>query len=402
MTMGLCSASSSYYLLFDHDFSPYSSAPGFILIHHSLEIIEDEFVKNLETDNRYVKYLGRAAELLFLWEPTNELMVVTQKEIFGTGYQARALPSVSVKNYKIRVPFPFGTGGGNTNYHIKRSSSINDLLLMNIGGVNATAILANRIKMKSLDLGYIDGRSASFYIESEQDLISSLQRAQPNYNLLLEDNSTADYIKWLNIAYPENEYNLRYLQKLSFINLVDPITFYAGFSALQFVINRTPTKIYGFPINKSNYLPNLRLGLAPYGPEIFFENFLNIPSQTIYFYLKMNQILDKNSLGMGIEYPKIFQTEFFSLGFRADIWKQVIAKSPFNFFEMFERSLIDQTNELIYENVWGGSLSLILEQSVPGSPISLFAQLGAKTKGFLPGEPYNGNPIARFGVGVFF
>lgn len=395
-------AQSNYYLLYDYKFSPYISSQGFLLLHDSMQLVEEDIFKGLHEENRYVKLLGNLVDLFLFWQPINELMVITQKEIFGIGYMGRTLDAVDIQSYEINSPFPYGKSGGDTNFTIKATAPVQDILLMDISGINATSILANAIKINQLNQRVINGRSATFYLQAMQQLSLSANCADTPLNVLLQSNAISDYVKWLNIVYPNNDYTLKMIQNMSFLNLVDPLSFYSAFSMFQFIASRSSTKLFGFPIGNGSYLPNLRVDLAPYGPEIFLENFLTYEDQTIYFYLKANKILQYTNFGAGIVYPKVTSLSFLSLGFRLDFWKQVNPHIPYSFTQTYDKHKALEPIHIQYHNLFGAAISALVEQHVPGSPLSLFAQLGLKTKGFLEGEPFSGNPILRVGFDLTF
>ncbi len=392
---------SNNYLLFDSKMSPNSSSPDLLLLHHAFQEIEDDLVSSARFHPN-VKRLGRAAELLFIWQPINELMISVQHEVFGHGFVGRDLPVFHIDSYHINVPFPYGPGGGETVYSVKTSASVNDLLLMSAGGVTSTAVLANWHKYQCLEKGFVDGREATLYIGSEQDLTFYLLTTHNGSTVILDGNDIVDYIKWLGINYPDNPYSLSTLQKLTLVNFIDPVSYYALISILKYIFIGDSQKAYMIPAGSVRFLPNLRMDLAPFGPEFYIENFLSYNENLTYFYLKGSWIQDRYSAGLGIEYPGLYKWRFLQIGFRADFWKQTDVESGGSFVDAYTNAKQGNPLTQSYYNLWGLALSALLQQQIPGSPVSLFGQIGAKTKGFLPGEGYPGGAILRFGLAIVF
>jgi hypothetical protein len=273
---------------------------------------------------------------------------------------------------------------------------------MSSGGVTANAVLGNWFKYQCFEKGFVDGREATLYIGAEQDVTFYLLTTHKSTNLIFDGNDMTDYIKWLSLNYPNNPYSLALLQKLSLVNFADPVSFYSLISIFTYIFKGDPMKAYMIPAGSVHFLPNLRMDLAPYGPDFYIENFLMHDEDLTYFYLRGSWIQNKTSLGFGIEYPKIYKWRFLQLGFRADFWKQTDVLSPDSFVESYMNVKLEQPlNNTIVTN-WGFALSALIEQQIPGSPLSLYGQLGGKTKGFLPGESFTGGPILRFGLGIVF
>ncbi len=401
LTTFLLFPQNSNYFLFDPKMSPNSSSPDLLLLHHALQEIEDDIVIHPRFHPN-VKRLGRAIELLFIWQPINELALAVQHEVFGHGFVSRDLSPFNVESYHINVPFPYGPSGGDTVFSVKTSATVNDLLLMNSGGVNASGVLGNWFKMQCLEKGVVDGREATLYIGAEQDLTFYLLTTHNSSNVILDGNDMTDYIKWLAINYPGNPYNLPLLQKLCLVNFADPISFYSLISIFKYIFIGETQKAYMIPAGNQSFLPNLRMDLAPYGPEFYIENFLAYDQNISYFYIKGSWIQNRLSLGTGIQYPNLFTWRFFKVGFRLDLWKQTDVHSSQSFVESYMNVKLNKPLDQVYFNQWGFALSALLEQQIPNSPVSLFGQIGGKTHGFLPGESYLGGAILRFGLSLLF
>src|SRR5690606_29231998 len=106
------------------------------------------------------------------------------------------------------------------------------------------------------------------------------------------------------------------------INVADPFSFYAIYSWFRYIASGKETKIPMIPIFQMGYLPSLRLGLSPFGPEVFFENYLLKSASPIYFYLKGASHAENRYGGVGFYAPQMFIQGKWLIGFRFDAWRQ--------------------------------------------------------------------------------
>src|SRR3990167_7892779 len=91
------------------------------------------------------------------------------------------------------------------------------------------------------------------------------------------------------------------LSTLAFLNLLDPMTFYSWYAWFQYIDNGNTTSIPMIPLWGAALLPNFRLGLTPFGPEVFLENFLMYKGNLTYFYIKGGSFASNRYYGFGIE-----------------------------------------------------------------------------------------------------
>src|SRR5579872_1236732 len=142
----------------DWKFSPYMGATDFLLIHRDIEKWEERLLKNSDCPKRSFWWgAARLGELIFIWGPINETMMLVQHEFFGHGYRIRSLGEkyARVTGYKIGWPPPYGSGGGATYLDISSNLSTSQEMCIDSAGVEANAIFANRIKLNWLEKGKI-------------------------------------------------------------------------------------------------------------------------------------------------------------------------------------------------------------------------------------------------------
>jgi hypothetical protein len=394
-------AEMSSQLLVDPYFSPYIGAEDLLTLHRGIECAEEWLFPRPEYPRRnFYAGLERFSQLFLFWDPLNAMMFTVQHEIFGHGYRIRTVRNEGawVKKYTFKLPFPYGWGGGATHAHIDtKRTTVFESLAFDSGGMEASSILANRLKLKWLQRGSIDARESSLYIGSELDITSyawlSMDKMNPG-----DGNDIVAYVHLLNKAYPHSHIKVRDLKLQSTVTLLDPFTWYALFAWCWYVFRGVNTEIPMLSIGSYNYLPSVRYGLTPFGPEYYLENFLVKNRQPICFYLRAGGHAHQAYVGLGIEHAYLWNVNTLPWGLRFDCWYQ-----PHAAFRHKGYSLHNLRREHYFHHQPHRGTPLGLALSVIGqiklwSRGSLYFQLGGKTIGFLPGEPLQPAVIARLGL----
>lgn len=388
-------AQAPYGGLIDLHMSPYAGSDNLMLPQKALMKGQDRLsLRSYENDPLWS--VERAAELIFLWDALGQLMMVTEHEVFGHGYRIRSLGSyyARVSGYDIDAPFPYGNGGGMTYYFISPRLTATQELAINIAGVEATAILASELKKKWLLDGVIDPRQAALYNYSEHDLTQYILHLSGIPTDPSSSNDMQAYIYWLNTTYPDGNLTENTLKAYALINFLDPITFYSLYSWFNYVFTGENTPIPQITIGSIKWLPNFRLGLTPFGPEVFLENYVTYRKSITYFYLKGGTFAHNHYYGIGIENKNIWSYKEYTFGLRFDGWKQ----PPYaSFLVATAKAGIPSPLETGGERL-GTALQFTAYYQIPDTPLSLYAVVGAKTSGFLPGESLYTNPILRLGL----
>jgi len=391
---------TTYPLLVDLNFSPYASSPDFIFLQYSFTNLEENIVNpNIKPDREWMTKFGRFADLLFIWYPINEAIMVTQHEVFGHGYRIRDIGSsdAKVNSYKIGMPFPYGTGGGSTNFSISENLSTRQKIAIDIGGVESTAILACRLKLHWLQNQQLPAKAATLYLSSQHDLTGYI------FGTTNEDGDDIhNYINNLNISYPDDPITLSNLRDSVMVNFLDPVTYYAAFGLIRYIFTGLDGDIPMWNMRGVKYLPSFRLGLTPNGPEFFFENFFVVNEQPIYAYAKYGSHASNDYWGLGYEQQEVYRWQCLTFGGRIDLWGQPKAVSPFGFVQNEDNARMGINNQFTYSYLLGAAVSVIAKQELIGSPLALYEQIGYKTKGFLPGESLDNSLILRLGFTVRF
>ncbi|HNA61576.1 MAG TPA: hypothetical protein PKW79_00665 [Rhabdochlamydiaceae bacterium] len=389
-------ADPGYNLICDSHLSPYAGAENLLAAHTILEESKiDQFTMLYRFSPRPTAKVARAGELIFLWAPINYYAAVAQHEVFGHGYRVRNLEGLGacVTNYKFGVPPPYGHGGGVTQFRWYPSkTNAFDKIAITFGGVEASGIFANRIRLQWLKKSQVSPRQSLLYLLSEHDLT--------RYTLMTKYGDKGDidvYIQEMNAVYNHGNLSLASLKKEVLVNFLDPFTYYSLFACYKFIINGNEGPLPMLSFGNYRYLPGFRLGLTPFGTEYYAENFLLKDNKPIYFYLRGGQFADLTYFGAGIQYPHLWDVASFSLGFRIDLWNQPdfsFTDPQLNWRAVTSRGGFVATNE---NSRLGLSCSILAERKLWDSG-AFFLQCGFKSEGFVPGEELGASPILRVGI----
>lgn len=398
-------AASDYQLILDPNFSPYSGAEDILTFQHLLMKGEDDLIHRPPAKISVARGVGRFFELA-AWDVVNRYLLFTQHEVFGHGYRIRDLGS----KYAAVVGYSFKWSSAATEYVLSDQLTSSQQLSIITAGIDATAILANRLRFKWLEAGAIDGRQSSLYLAAEQDLTNYVYTMDfTSGDLSLSGHDIEGYLFFLNATYPGGHLTKSKLRNMTLINYLDPFTFYSWYSSWRFIVSGKQTRIPMIRMGQYKYLPSLRLGLTPFGPEFFLENFLSCEEHPIYFYIKAGSFAQNDYYGIGVEQPYLFSWKKLNIGYRFDAWRQpqvIFQKGYLQAFDLYSFPNAESvpqfySNATLHKQTVGIALSAIIEKELDESA-HLYLQPGFKTKGYLPGEALRASPILRIGFSQLF
>ena len=388
----------------DIDMSPYAGGEDLLFLHRGIEKIDIYFLhKNpMPYSKTASARFWRLTELISVWLPLNYFAMLVQHEVFGHGYRIRDFQNhhlARVDSYSFDAPPPYGTGGGSTSFSISSHFTTTGTSAISSAGIEANSILALLTKLKWLESKRIDPRQAVLYLLSEQDITLYISSLKEKGVRGMDGHDITDYIRALNYTYPDHLLSKGRLRSLSWISLADPFTFYAVYSWFRYLSCGKETKI---PMIASLYLPGLRLGLTPFGPQVFFDNFFLRGGTPLYAYLSGGNHADNTYVSMGVYAPKLWSVWKWFFGFRFDLWRQpkLLLQPGRVSIEDIDFHVKPSTSSPLYSYSerhtmrLGGAGSLIAEYR--GSKVWGYeVELGYKSQGFLPGYSLYAFPTAR-------
>ena len=400
---------SPYPLGWDIHFSPYSGGPDVLFVHRSLERIEGFSKSSIYYSKAMPARIWRLSELVLGWMAVNYLAVVVQHEIFGHGYRIRDIHRgrAQVNGYSFNAPIPYGPGGAATSYSISDNLTLTEETSIAMAGVESTAILAFLLKINWLTANWIDPRQAILYLLSEHDLNLYIGSLKSQGDLSGHDIST--YIHSLNHTYTSHLISGARLRSLSWINLADPFTYYSIYAWFHYISSGKETSIPMIPVWGAGLLPNVRLGLTPFGPEFFTEFYLRQGKKPLYFYVKGGSHSDNTYLGLGFFAPSIWTVGKWAFGARFDAWRQpklllTPANTPISEIDLDAPP--NQQDPLYsyaqqHRTIYSGALSALVSYQSAGRS-GFQTELGYKAQGFLPGYALRPSPTARLFYSLVF
>jgi len=397
---------ATYRLGWDIDMSPYAGGEDILFIHRCLERTEGWMIGKtpLWCSKALQARIWRLSELVMGWLPLNYLAIVAEHEVFGHGYRLRDIgkSKAKVKGYHFGTPPPYGGGGGFTAFDINEKFTSTDSTCVAMAGVESTAILAELTKLKWLEAGKVDPRQSILYLLSQYDLILYIGSLKVLDDNDLDGHDIHSYIKTLNLTYTNKTLSGARLRSLSWMNLADAFTYYSIYAWFHYISSGKESAIPMIPVYGYGWLPGARLGLTPFGPEYFWENYLLKANRPIYFYLKGGRHSLNNYYGLGFYAPKIWTWCRWSLGARFDAWRQpklLLQPGSVPLTDNPETQLYPYSEQHAMRN--GLSASLIGAYRTEGRS-GFEVELGWKTPGFLPGYALRAAPVARVYYSLFF
>ena len=375
----------SYRIVVDPKFSPYVGAEDLLTAYQ----ISEFYVKKTFGESKNITPIGiikRTAEMIFIYQPLANLAVVTEHEVFGHGYRIRDISNsiVKVQGYKIDLPFPYGNGGGATFFEYNEKLTSFQRSAISIGGVEADAIFANRLKMKFVSDQVLDPLKAILYLNSYHDITVYILSMDIDPFITQDGHDIENYIFWLNNSYYDKNLSKSELRKQVLINFADPFTYYSFGSYFYYIFTGKTLHMPMINIKNVKYLFNARIGLAPYGVEYYLDNFFSYKNRPIYGYLKGGRY-QTSYFGAGIDYPTFYINGENAFGFRIDVYYQ-----PKMYFKSgsttYEEVQIGYSNQDLNKNIFGSSIYFLYDRKIPVKDMSFHLELGYKTKGFIQGE----------------
>ncbi len=404
----------AYSLLVDiQPLSPYAGGEDLLIAHRFLEWAETRILpENLSAGCKDPRSrIERLLELICIWLPLNYEAMLIQHEVFGHGYRIFDLgPSrAKINGFHLGTPPPYGYGGGSTSYRIGNNVSAMEESAISSAGVEATAILANLTKFKWLQPRKIDAKQSVLYLFAQHDLslyIGSLNLVDLPNDEKDSSHDIKSYLAWLNFTYPQDHLSQGRLKTLSWVNILDPFTVYSAFAWIKYLSSGLDADIPMIPIGEAGYLPGARLGLTPFGPEIFLENYVSLDGHFFYGYLKAGNHADNTYFGLGVFCPFLFELERWNVGIRFDAWRQprlLFSPGVYPWIQTEKPRPAHPiySEDRLREMDLGAAGSIVLEKHWKAN-IGIELEFGAKTQGFLPGNSLWPAPILRGGLTARF
>ncbi|MEJ2567403.1 MAG: hypothetical protein P8Z50_00760 [candidate division WOR-3 bacterium] len=269
----------------------------------------------------------RLSKYILIDLPVDNFSITFTHEYFGHGARYREQDWENVY-YEIKIPFPYGTGGGAAigSSSSSRVYSDHEWLALSSGGLEVQSLMNRELSLRWMARGDIYYREASLYLFSfmvnlvyfQTTREDTLHHDVAQYLRLLNDH--AGYSDLGNLLMDAED-----IKNRNIINLADPFLFYALYTQLKTYIwdGNLPGKLPMISIKGIDYLPSFRMGLAPFGPEYHLENYFRLKNKVLLLDLRIGDpTFYKSWGGIGLFAHNVYENKRFSLDVKFDIWKQ--------------------------------------------------------------------------------
>lgn len=380
------SASFQEELTYDLDMSPYAGGSSLLFVSRLPEMgltkLESTLFK--EDSRSSLARWYRFTELSLAYLPLNIFTSVVQHEVFGHGYRIRTIDGADVIGYEFDAPPPYGDGGGLTKYTFNPFKiSPSELISISAAGLEAQNILATLEGMKWIDREIVNPRNSALYLFNRFSI--NLYASEDDFSFVGDD--LGNYVEDLNNLY-NGDLKPSKIKNMNLFTLLDPLSYFSVGSWCYYLSTGKDLKLPMIPIGNAKYLFGSHTNLSPFGPEVFFDNYLKLKGRSLYFYLKGGHFSENTFVGFGFYSESLWNRSNFHLGVRIDGWMQPKLTPPYSQeHDFFDPPNKNQTNV-------GASGSLIGSYQ-PKPLLGIKVELGGKTQGYLPGYSLNAFPTFR-------
>ncbi len=387
-------------LLFDPKLTMRSGAETVISIHNGVSWAKDKLIgiRWFSEDGFWGKtggIMGRLTKWILIDLPLDYFPVHFTHEYFGHGSRYREM-DFDIVDYNFGIPPPYGGGSGSANGRkISRMQSDHEMLALYSGGLEVQSVMNQRLKLRSIVSRKIQYWEAFLYFNA---FVGTYSYFHDTHNDLEANKSgwdVAEYLRRINhhagFSDSDNlQMDVKGLKSRNMISLADPFFWYTVRCFKTYLVDGSDYhNIPMIQIRGIDYLPSLRLGLTPFGPEYHLENFLLINNKAFLINLRIgDQAFHKSWGGLGLSIQNIYENKRLSLDMNLDIWKQPE-------IEIGGDSITSKGGGV------GTAFSFRGHYDFTGSKDSIAAvvELGYKSPGFLEGYVLDSSLVFMFGMG---
>ena len=196
-----------------------------------------------------------------------------QHELYGHGYRLREFGAQGI-TYSIEPWSGWTSWDGEIDL-------VGHMLAIDVAGLEAEAILARDLKMRWIAQRKIEGRIALLYTRSAFSLLEYTFLTYLCGDIYM-GNDVYSFSRLHRASYPDSHLTVKNLVKWAALSLLDPMTFYAEYAFFHYIAEGTPWEFPMITFKEGvDYLPNVRIGYAPYGVEAYLENFFSLEGDTL-------------------------------------------------------------------------------------------------------------------------
>ena len=295
-----------------------------------------------------------------------------QHEVFGHGARVRDSGSGwKVHSYKFDW-----NGSASTTFAYNHNTPLQNLIAVNVAGMQATEVLSNKIKHRVVDSGSINPVYGAAYIMSAGD--------QLNYLLLTTykgaGHDVKSYITNMNKIYGQNYMTRSKVRSNAALGLLDPFLYFSAYALATGQDFEYPM----IPLGDWKYLPGFRGVMTPYGLENKMINYFRTPSTPFQFNISQGKNKRGTSWSAELIVDRIFDAGNADFGFNFATWNQP---------KMLTANVLTAPKKQGYSAE--ANIKLNLNETT-----AIYTAAGYKSAGFRLGYPLKAGALVRIGVSL--
>jgi hypothetical protein len=375
------STASSTPVLIDRDMSPAAGATVTIAFGRLIARAEDRFVPlRLFADRgklrRATNASYRLAKLALLDDPQENWLRVANHELFGHGGRLRELFNGHI-SYALPAPPPYGRGGGATYFGLDHAPTVEEMLAVTVGGMEANRMMARLLTQDALTSGRWHYRDARRYLYAEYDTMRYIRRTTDAEK---EGHDVGDFLKIYNEVATANDattLNARTLRRRVLAGFANPMIAYSYYGAFISYVwsGRADAPVPMLRFGATRYLPMVRFQLTPFGTEWVIDNTFVRNGRFVDATIRAGQTIGARTGGVGLQVTRLAAWKGWTFDGDGNLWRQP---------------------------EWGGEVTATAHHQLTRLPLlrhTLVAvvQAGYKTNGFLAGERIHQGAVLRVG-----
>jgi hypothetical protein len=344
---------------------------------------------------RAVNITYRLFKLAYFDAPQEQWLMVANHELMGHGARLRERFDGPI-GYTIDAPAPYGPGGGSTFFGFDREPSARELLAISAAGMEADAVAARVMADAAFRRGRMRPRDALRYLTFELDTLNYVlntgdEPEEPGHDV-------SDFLQTYNelaALTGAEAVAARTLRREALLSLANPMVAFAAYGIGRHLWNgATDVRVPGLSIAGVRYLPLVRYQLAPYGTEWALMNHLGGAFWPTRVEVRVGRSPGGSPWGIGVGRRGLAGWRSWRVDLEAEVWRQPPIRRA--------GPDADESRLRVGAEIRGRLERAIAPVWFTASRATLIVDIGAKSAGFVPGEPLGGGVVARVGIGVPF
>ena len=369
-------------LLIDRAMSPAAGATVTNGVARLLAHTEDQFVplrlfKDQGKLRRGTNAAYRLLKLGLFDDPQENWFRVANHEVFGHGGRLRDLFDGHV-SYDVPPPPPYGRGGGATFFEFTRTPTVEEVLAVTVGGMEANYVMARAIAQDAITEGRWNYRDALRYFYGEYDTIRYIRSVDP---IEEEGHDVGDFLRIYNrVATRAGEPTIspRQLRRSVLASFANPLLAYSYYSTfVSYVwLGRTTAPVPTIHFGATRYLPMMRFHLTSFGTEFVLDNAFVRNGRFIAVTLTSGQTVGARTWSLGALATRLVSVKEWTIGGAGTVWRRP---------------------------GWGEQFAVTASRELAARgahALAFVAEGGFKTDGFAAGERLHEGAFLRIGASL--